>query len=121
MPRKSASSSGPLEKREHWKDKHYHNVVRNKGRFVSTRRWYKPVKFGKDLTYTYVVHIKDGTKKGKTTLVSSNKKIYAPRGSGGRRAIYDAVKEKYSEYGFEIHSMRLMSTFDTVTGERVRW
>ena len=95
--------------------------MRDKGRFVSSKRWYKPVEFGTNKTYTYVVHIKDGTKKGKTTLVSSDRKIYAPKGSGGRKAIYDAVRQKYSEYGFEIKTMRLMSTFDTVTGNRVKW
>jgi hypothetical protein len=71
----------------------------------------------------YLVKYRDGTKKGRAVIVMSNDKIYAPKGSAARMQILDKAKAMFEDSDIHINRkrLRLISTFNRATGDKVSW
>jgi hypothetical protein len=119
LPRKPSKRNAQTPVRESWKDSHFHSVIRDsKGRFISTARWHRPIKFESNARYLYVVKYGD-VKKGKTLTITSDRKVFAPKHSWQRKQLTKAMLQKYASYDFESGRMILISTYDRVEGKKV--
>ena len=119
-PRNSWNSP---EKREIWKDRHVHIVKREQGRFVSQRRYRKPIELGGEVPhYKYMVkYWIEGHAKPKFMAVPSERKLYAPSGSREREAIYSYARKKLEKSDVKVRRMRLKTTIDSWHSVRVEW
>ncbi len=69
--------------------------------------------------YIYIVKAGDESNnlyRGLT--ITSDKRLFMPAGSPTRKKLYQAIREKYNNYSFTAHSMRLVSSYDANTGKR---
>lgn len=128
MTRKSTSSSSSRLWKELWNDRHFRLVPRNSNgtfsgaiHFVSKKLEKPEIVFGKGHYKYFVKTWIEGESKPRFVTVKSPDKLYAPAGSRNRKAIYARIREIVEKSDKKVRRMRLITTFDLGTGERVEW